>query len=209
MDSFDETTLPRFCDHLAKQDKDLRNILSVHGYPPYWSRKPNFETLVHIILEQQVSIASARSTLLKLKTKLRSIVPERIDTLSEAEIRECSVTRQKAHYIKLLAQAILSKSVVLKSLPTKTDAEIRKTLIQLKGIGNWTIDVYLLMVLHRCDVFPIGDLAMINSLKKHKRLASDSSQEKILRIAEKWRPYRSIASILFWHAYILERGIKL
>ncbi|MCG6192541.1 DNA-3-methyladenine glycosylase 2 family protein [Leptospira sp. FAT2] len=207
--SFDRENFHSICDRLSKKDKELHSILVKYGYPPFWSRKPGFETLVHIILEQQVSLASAKAAMNKLKQKIGTVTPKKISLLSDMELKECYFSRQKMAYARHLAHAILSKRLALRKLTLKSDEEIRKELVSVKGIGNWTADVFLLMALHRSDIFPVGDLAMIQSLKKVKKLPVHVTQERILSLAETWRPFRSIAAMILWHSYIQEKGIKI
>ena len=124
-------------------------------------------------------------------------------------MRACYFTRQKMGYARGLAEAIQSKKIQLKKLTALPDEEVRRELIQLKGIGHWTVDVYLMHALQRTDLFPLGDIALVNSLKEVKQLPKDISKEEMLAIAESWRPYRTIASMILWHSYIKKRGIKL
>ncbi|AOP33218.1 3-methyladenine DNA glycosylase [Leptospira tipperaryensis] len=205
---FDKEEFHTVCDRLFRIDSDLHSIFLKYGYPPFWTRKPNFETLIHIILEQQVSLASAKAALDKLKERIGSVTAKKIVLLSDSELRDCYFSRQKTVYARELAEAILSKRIVLSRLTYLPDEEIRTRLTAIKGIGNWTVDVFLLMSLHRTDVFPIGDLALIQSLKKVKRLPAQTSQEKLLKLGKKWEPYRSIATMLLWHSYLEERKKK-
>jgi DNA-3-methyladenine glycosylase II len=209
MNTFHQDNFQQLCDELSKRDLHFAEIIKQHGYPPLWSRNGNFETLIHIILEQQVSLASAKAALNKLKEKIGTITPKKVFALTDAELKACYFSRQKIIYAKHLAENILSKKIDLKKLNDKPDDIIREELKKIKGIGDWTVDVYLLMALHRTDIFPVGDLAMMNSLKKIKKLQAQTSREEILLMAESWRPYRSLAAMLFWHVYIIERKIKL
>jgi len=206
--SFNKANFQTLCDQVAKNDKHLQSIINEFGYPPVWTRKASFQTLVHIILEQQVSLASARAALNKLKEKLGTITPEKLLLLSDEELKACYFSRQKTAYARCLAQAIVSKRINLKKLSTLDDAMIRQQLKTIKGIGDWTVDVYLLFVLQRTNVFPMGDLAMVNALKELKGLRKETKQEKLLKLAEAWHPYRSIATMLLWHYYIQKRGLK-
>jgi DNA-3-methyladenine glycosylase II len=192
----------KICDKLAKKDKHLANIIKQHGYPPMWTRANTYETLVHIILEQQVSLASALAALKKLQEKTKGITPAGILALSDEEMRACYVSRQKNIYIRNLAQHIKDKQLKLTELAGLPDKEVRAKLTALKGIGNWTADVYLMFVLQRPDIFPIGDLAAVNALKRVKNLPKDCTREKILVTAENWKPYRTIATMLLWHHYL-------
>src|SRR6185312_13939134 len=198
-DTFSSDSFRERCDELAAADADLAAIVLRYGYPPMWNRPNTFETLVHIILEQQVSLASALSALNKLRERLAEIIPERLLLLTDEEMRACYVSRQKAIYLRHLAQALATGQLNLDDLENMEDAAIRAKLTALKGIGHWTADVYLMFVLQHADVFPIGDLAAVNALKRVKNLPANTTRDEIMAIASKWRPYRTIATMLLWH----------
>lgn len=199
---FTHSNYHSLCDELATRDADLANIITTFGYPPLWSRPNTFETLVHIILEQQVSLASALSALNKLRDRVQEITPARILLLTDEEMRACYCSRQKTGYIRYLAEAILSGQLNLTELEELPDDVIRAKLTALKGIGNWTTDVYLMFVLQHPDVFPIGDLAAVNALKRVKNSPAEITREEVLEIASGWQPYRTIACMLLWHYYL-------
>jgi DNA-3-methyladenine glycosylase II len=108
-----------------------------------------------------------------------------------------------------LAKAVQTKQIRLNKIAISHEDEIRHELKKIKGIGDWTVDVYLMHSLQRTDLFPLGDIALVNSLKEIKQLHPHTTKEKMLKIAEPWRPYRTVASMILWHAYIQKRGIKL
>ena len=199
---FNHTTFHPICDTLAQADEALAGIIKAHGYPPLWSRANTFETLVHIILEQQVSLASALSALNKLKERVQELTPARVLLLTDDEFRACYCSRQKTAYIKYLAEALLSGQINLGSFEQLPDEDIRVQLAALKGIGNWTVDVYLMFVLQRADIFPIGDLAAVNALKRVKALPLNTTKDEMLALTAKWRPYRTVATMLLWHYYL-------
>ncbi|MDJ1494854.1 hypothetical protein QNI19_18080 [Cytophagaceae bacterium DM2B3-1] len=207
--TFNLTNYHQLCDHLAGHDAELRSILDLNGYPPMWTRKNTFETLVHIILEQQVSLASALAALNKLKVTTQMITPESILCLTDQQMRACFVSRQKMGYIRGLAQAIKDEKIHLEEFAGMSDDQVRKVLIGLKGIGNWTIDVYLMFALQRTDIFPIGDLAAVNAVKTLKKLPSSTTKEEILKISKNWKPFRSIACMMLWHYYLSAKGKKM
>jgi len=207
--TFDRQNFHSICDKLAKKDRHLFAIIRQYGYPPMWTRRGNFQTLIHIILEQQVSLASARAALNKLRERIGTITPKKLLALSDEDLKTCYFSRQKTVYARYLANALVSKQIILKKFSDLDDAEIRRQLKTIKGIGDWTVDVYLLFALQRTDLFPLGDLAMVNALKEVKQLSKETKQEELLKLAERWRPYRSIATMLLWHYYIQKRGIKL
>ncbi|WP_158796123.1 DNA-3-methyladenine glycosylase [Pedobacter sp. L105] len=196
------------CDLLASADDDLLFIIQTYGYPPMWTRPNTFETLVHIILEQQVSLASALAALNKLREKINEITPARVLLLNDEELKSCYFSRQKMSYVRYLAEAVVSGALDLTLMENLPDDEVRSTLNQLKGVGNWTIDVYLMFVLHRTDIFPIGDLAAVNALKQLKKLRLATPREDLLTITTNWQPYRTIATMLLWHYYLSLRAKK-
>ncbi len=200
--TFDKENFHRICDRLAGKDPDLALIIRTHGYPPMWTRPNSFETLVHIILEQQVSLASALAALHKLKEQLQTVTPQAFLALTDEELKACYFSRQKMIYTRGVAAALLTGELDLAALEVLTDDKVRATLIVLKGIGNWTIDVYLMFVLRRTDVFPIGDLAAINALRRVKNLNKDTPRQDLLAETEKWRPNRTVATMLLWHLYL-------
>jgi DNA-3-methyladenine glycosylase II len=206
--TFDKTNFTGFCEKLASKDKDLGRIILQFGYPPLWKRRANFETLVHIILEQQVSLASAKAALDKLKLQIGIVSAQNLLNLSDAEMRSCYFSRQKTVYARHLAEEIISKRFSITGLNKMTDSEVSVSMKSIKGIGDWTSDVFMMMALQRTDRFPTGDIALIKSIRQVKRLADDCSKEKVLAIAEKWRPYRTIAAYLLWHNYLSQRKQK-
>lgn len=209
IEMFTEQTFPKLCRKLARQDAELGSIIQEHGLPPMWVRPNTFQSLILFILEQQVSLASAYAAFKKLKQRIGVVTPAKILALTDEELRACYFSRQKIVYARNLAKSVQSKQVNLKKLSLLPDEEVRVELIKLKGIGHWTIDVYLMHSLQRTDLFPLGDIALVNSLKEVKLLPKDISKEKMLEIAEPWRPYRTIASMILWHNYIKKRNIKL
>lgn len=207
--TFNEANHAELCDQLAVIDADLKKIIDEYGYPPVWSRPPGFATLIHIILEQQVSLASAKAAFLKLQDSIGDITPENLLRLNDAEMKACYFSRQKTTYARDLANSILTKKINLDQLNDADEEKIRQHLKQVKGIGDWTVDIYLLFVLKRCDIFPLGDLAMVNALKVVKGLEGRTTKDELLAMTEHWRPYRSVATYLLWHYYIRKKGIKL
>lgn len=201
IETLNEESLKPGCELLAKLDSDLSFIYKTHGTPPLWQRKEGFPTLVHIILEQQVSLASARAAFTKLKQTIK-VTPKNFLTLDDAALKTVGFSRQKTLYCRLLAQSILEKQLDLKSLSNMKDEDVRTTLKKLKGIGDWTVDIYLLMSLLRADIFPQGDLALIVAMQKLKRFSARPTNNEMNAIAENWKPYRAVAARLLWHYYL-------
>ena len=191
---------------LSERDPDLAAVIKNYGLPPLWTREPGFPTLVYIILEQQVSLASARALYQRLQDAVRPFTPGRFLKLTEVEMRQLGFSRQKAHYTRLLAEAIYRKQFALQKLHELEDKLARDQLMTLKGIGNWTADIYLLSALRRPDIWPVGDLALATAVQEVKRLRKRPSPEKLEKMSAPWRPWRAVAARLFWHAYLCKRG---
>lgn len=197
-------SLKRGCKALAALDPHLNAVYVKYGPPPLWDREPGFATLLQIILEQQVSLASAKACFDKLTANLGNVTPETVLSLNDAVLKTVGFSRQKTAYARHLSEAILEKHVDLDSLSHLPDAEVKTELTKLKGIGEWTSDIYLLMALLRPDVMPKGDIALHSAWHKLSGEPRPTSDE-FLVIAERWKPYRSVAARLLWHFYLSER----
>ena len=206
---FNKVNLSSLCDLLSKKDQHLKIIIEQYGYPPLWTRPATFPTLIQIILEQQVSLASAKAAFVKLKEKLVIITPKKLLLLTDGEMKACYFSRQKMVYARHLAEAIITKQLNLEKLSLMPDEKLREELKRIKGIGDWTVDVYLLFALQRTDIFPTGDLAMINAFKEIKQMKKQVTKEEIIALSESWKPHRSIATMLLWHYYIQKRGLRI
>jgi DNA-3-methyladenine glycosylase II len=202
----DEQFFAQAASDLSQRDADLAAVVEKYGLPPLWTREPGFPTLVYIILEQQVSLASARALYQRLLEAVKPFTPARFLKLAETDMRRLGFSRQKAHYTRLLAEAIHRKQFALHKLHELEDEIVRKQLVALKGIGNWTADIYLLSALRRPDIWPTGDLALATAVQEVKRLRKRPSPEKLELMSEPWRPWRAVAARLFWHAYLCKRG---
>jgi DNA-3-methyladenine glycosylase II len=203
---FDKNNFHSCCDFLAAKDADLKAVLKQYGYPPLWMREASFSTLIQIILEQQVSLASARATFLKLKSKIGRVTPSKLLQLSDAELKACYFSRQKIIYSKELAGAVMAQELSFKKLRMLPADEIRRRLKKIKGIGDWTTDIFLMMCMQEADIFPAGDIALIKSMKEIKGLPADTSTHDIISIANKWTPYRTVAAFMLYHAYLSRRN---
>jgi DNA-3-methyladenine glycosylase II len=189
-------------DHLSSKSPIFFEIIEKYGLPTIPQRPQGFETLVLLILEQQVSIDSAKATFLKIKAIHPTFKPEVLVEISEEQFRAFGVSRQKATYIKALSTAILNKELDLESLPQKSAQEVREELIKIKGIGNWTIDIYLMFCLQEPDLLPLGDIAVVNTIKELLNIQDKESMESQ---TTNWSPYRSYATFLLWHYYLKKR----
>ncbi|KOP40228.1 DNA-3-methyladenine glycosylase 2 family protein [Flavobacterium sp. WLB] len=192
-------------DFLTNKNPVFREIIEKYGLPPIPKRPQGFETLVLLILEQQVSVDSAKATFLKIKS-YTTCNPETMAILPDEEYRSLGVSRQKTKYIKILSEAILNKELDVESLASKSAKQVREELIKLKGIGNWTIDIYLMFCLQEPDLIPLGDIAVINTIKE---LLDIHDKQEMEIHAEQWSPYRSYATYLLWHYYLSKRNRKI
>jgi DNA-3-methyladenine glycosylase II len=189
-------------DHLFQKDSIFKYIIDTYGLPTIPKRPQGFETLVLLILEQQVSVDSAKATFLKIKSIHASFKPELLIQVSDEDYRAFGVSRQKTVYIKALASAILNKEIDLDSLPHKSAQQVREELIKIKGIGNWTIDIYLMFCLQEQDLLPLGDIAVVNTIKELLDIHDKAIMETH---TVNWSPYRSYATFLLWHYYLKKR----
>ena len=187
---------------LIRQDSMFGEIERLYGKPPNWRRSPGFESLCRIILEQQVSLDAANAHYRKLKGYVGNISCKNIMALSDAEFRECQISRQKMIYLRGLAAAIKNRSLRLRTIAEKSPEEIRGELTKIKGIGNWTTDIYLMFCLQSKDVFPIGDIAIRKTMSE---MTGILEEEEMLERAGSWKPLRSLASYYLWHYYLSSR----
>lgn len=197
-----EASVAHAAKQLAKRDKDLASILTRLGPPPLWARPPGFSTLINIILEQQVSLAAAATMFARLKKNVVPLQPLRMIELGESHLKSLGLTRQKTAYCLDLAQRLTDKRLRLSRLSRMSNADAKAALMEVKGLGSWSADVYLLMVLLRADVFPATDLALITAVTKLKELGSRPTPNEFLEMAEAWRPYRSVAARMLWQYYL-------
>jgi DNA-3-methyladenine glycosylase II len=195
-------TLAHGVRQLAKRDPHLAAIVKQYGHPPMWGRKPGFATLIHIILEQQVSLASARAAFNKLRATISPVTPRRFLALSDTELKTIGFSRQKTAYARYLANAILERRFNPRLLESLDDDSVRASLIELKGIGRWTSDIYLLMCLRRPNVWPAGDLALAVAAQHIKQLPTRPTPAELDALAEAWHPWRAVAARLLWHYYL-------
>jgi DNA-3-methyladenine glycosylase II len=203
-----KTSIASAAQQLAKRDRDLAAILKAYGPPPLWSRKPGFATLVQIILEQQVSLSSAASMYKRLTENIQPFGPDRVIELGEPHLKSLGLTRQKTAYCIHLAESLNSNSLNLLLLAKMNDGDAKAALMQVKGIGSWSADIYLLMVLRRPDIWPAADLALATSVTSVKRLKQRPSTEQLFGLAERWRPFRSVAARMLWQYYLAQRKTR-
>ena len=187
---------------LSARDPDLSRILTEFGPPPMWVREPGFPTLILIILEQQVSLASARAAYDRLLKAASPLTPVRFLKLNDATLKDIGFSRQKAAYGRGLAKALVKGHLDLNRLAIMPDTDVRAELIKVKGIGPWTADIYLLMALRRPDIMPSADLALAAATQEVKHLASRPTPDELTTISRNWKPWRAVAARILWHYYL-------
>ena len=197
-----QKTLALAARELAARDETLAGILARHGDPPLWQRAAGFNTLVHIILEQQVSLKSARSMLNRLEAAIQPFTPPRFIELGDTYLRSLGVTRQKSAYLLHLSESIVNGDLSFTKLSRMSDDEVRLALTRIKGIGLWSADVYLLMAMRRADIWPAGDLALAVAMQELMGLEKRPGPVELEQLAEKWRPHRAVAARMLWQHYL-------
>jgi DNA-3-methyladenine glycosylase II len=201
-DLLDDRKLLDVVKILADRDPDLELVVKRYGPPPLWSRPQGFASLIQIILEQQVSLSSAKAAYNRLQVVTSELTPRSFLELDDQELKAIGFSRQKTRYGQLLAKNLLDGSLDLASLENLNDEVARSKLIQLKGIGPWSADIYLLMALRRPDIWPRNDLALVSAITRIKRLEAPPSPEEFEAIGEIWRPWRSVAARIAWFDYL-------
>ncbi len=197
-----EDDLKRAAFKLAAVDPDLGRVVERLGPPPLWDREPGFATLIHIILEQQVSLASARAAFDKLMLALPELNPRSFLALGDRQLKEIGFSGQKGRYCRELACAVVDGSLDLDGLAELGDDDVRTELVKITGIGPWTAEIYTLMVLGRPDVWPQGDLALYKAAQNIKGLDRPPTRDEFQELGEAWRPWRSVAARILWHHYL-------
>jgi DNA-3-methyladenine glycosylase II len=186
---------------LAKREKRIGAAIKATGYPEPRQRDPGYTTLLRTIVGQQVSVAAAASVWNKLEALLgEACAPEKLIAEDFDALRACGLSRQKQGYARSLAELVISGALPLHALPAD-DEEAIAYLTQVKGIGRWSAEIYLLFAEGRGDIWPAGDLAVQEGVKRILGLAERPSEKAIREIAEEWRPHRGAAAILTWHVY--------
>ncbi len=202
----DERSFATAVAKLCGADQDLAAIVERHGIPEFWAREPGFPTLVLLILEQQVSLASARAAYDRLVLRLGGLTPRGVLESTDEELRADGFSRQKNRYARALAAAIEDGMLDLDAVAELDDVDVRTALVALPGIGPWTAEVYLLSALRRPDTWPTGDIALQEGARRAKGLDVRPTPVELETIGEAWRPHRATAARLLWHLYLSESG---
>jgi len=192
---------------LAAIDPQLARVVARLGTPPMFARRPGFATLVKIILEQQVSIVAARTLFLRLDKHVGGMSPHSVAALGVSGLREFGLTRQKSAYCHGLAERILDGRLDLSRVARADESTARSMLLELPGIGPWTVDIYFLMALRRSDVWPQGDLALASAMQEVLGMPRLPSRDEQRDIAQRWAPWRSVAARILWAHYLARKPL--
>jgi DNA-3-methyladenine glycosylase II len=185
--------------HLAAVDPDMARAIAEVGHPPMRTSDPGFATLLRSIMGQQVSVHAARSIWEKLNRLVSPMTPENMMLASDATLREAGLSAQKARYAKALAADIVEKRLDFDGVHTMEDEHAIAELSKALGVGRWTAEIYLMFALGRVDIMPGNDLGLITAAHHLKGLRRRPDEKKLRRMAEAWKPWRSVASLLLWH----------
>jgi DNA-3-methyladenine glycosylase II len=207
--SLTQETLALAVRDLAAGDRDLCGIVERFGPPPLWDRPAGFATLAHIVLEQQVSLSSAQAAFDRLREVAEPLTPERFLELSDGHLLRIGFSRQKARYVREMARAVVSGAFSFDGLADLGDDHAYAALVALSGVGPWTASIYMIEVLLRPDIWPAGDIALATAVAAVKGLGRRPDTDQMRGLAERWRPWRSVAARLFWHDYLSRRGRSL
>ena len=188
---------------LSKQDNEINEIIINYGLPNDKMSKGGFETLLRMIVGQQISVKAADAVWAKLK-KIKANIPKKFLLFSDDKLREAGLSRQKISYGRDLAENINSGSLLLDKLGKLPTKEAHLNLTKVKGIGDWTADIYQLFVLGDMDAFPQDDLAVQEGAKRFFKLNHRPKGKELLKLAEKWRPLRGAAALVMWQIYRIE-----
>ena len=199
-------TFSRAVHLLANRDRDLNVIVSNYGIPPFWRRNQGFPTLISIILEQQVSLASAKAAYNKLLKAVSPLTPENFIHLTDLNLKTIGFSRQKAQYGRILADSILQGNLDLSRLQRLDDSEAKEKLMSIKGIGSWTADIYMLLAMRRPDIWPSGDMAIALAVQRIKKMPAKPSVPELSEISLRWQPWRAVAARMLWHFYLNGNG---
>ena len=201
-----DATLALAVRELAARDPALGAVVERFGLPPMWAREPGFPTLIYVMLEQQVSLASAKAAFDRLRAACDPLTPASFLELDDRQLFEIGFSRQKTRYGRELARAVLSGALDLDALPNLDDDGVDAALTSVVGFGPWTATIYRLMVLLRPDAWPVGDIALAQAIAEVRGLPNRPASSEMLALAEGWRPWRSVAARILWHHYLSVRG---
>lgn len=186
---------------LAERHELFAALLERNGAPPAWRRPASFGTLVRLVLEQQVSLASARAAYLRLVDRIGEPTPEIFLDLTDAELRTIGFSRQKAQYGRGIAERLINESLDLDRIVADGDGG-RDELLAVPGIGPWTVACFELFVAGRPDIWPVGDRALYVSMTRNLGLGEVPDRATCDAIASQWAPFRSTAARMLWHDYL-------
>ena len=186
--------------HLSNNDKVLKKIIDKFHNQFLKLNNNSFHALINSIIGQQISVSAANSMKTKLFSLKKNITPLTIKNIKKTDLRKCGLSKQKILYINNIAIFFLENKKFIKEISKKDDLSIREKLIEIKGIGNWTVDMFLLFTHGSSDIFPSGDLGFIKAISKHYKKDLPLSDKFLKKLQRKWSPYSSIATWYLWRS---------
>ena len=194
------------CKFLAGKSDIIADLLHKNGVPPLWPREPGFESLVRIILEQAVSLESAKAVFDKLEKEIGLISPSALLAADEKVMSKAGFSWMKWKTCRICAEKVMNGELQLCPTNQNEDDELAEKLLGLPGIGHWTVEIYFLLVLQRNDVWPVKDRALAVAVTQTFGLSEVMNSSDLMNVAESWKPYRSWAARIFWHDYLIHRN---
>ena len=186
--------------YLTKKDKKLAAIIKRYPSGFLFTKSDPFYTLARSIVGQQISVKAAESVWLKFEAKLKKVTPNNVYKTHFQSLKACGLSRQKVLYLRELSKAFIEKKITPNKWNNFSDEEIINELIQVKGIGRWTAELYLIFNLCRPDIFPVDDIGLIKGICKCYNLEYPITREHALELSKKWKPWRSVATWYFWRS---------
>jgi DNA-3-methyladenine glycosylase II len=206
IEGLDEGSFRARALELAERHEALGAVVATYGLPAFWRRPATFATLVLLVVEQQVSLASAKAVFDRMAVLLGAVTPDALLAVTPDDLGRVGLTRQKQRYVRLLAEAVVEGRLDLGGLADLPDGDARTRLLALTGIGPWTADVYLLSALGRPDMWPVGDRALQVGVAEVLGRPEVPTPLELEALGEPWRPARAVAARLVWHSYLCRRN---
>ncbi|MFK7892688.1 MAG: DNA-3-methyladenine glycosylase [Granulosicoccus sp.] len=198
-------TLQESLSYLSTKDELIKSLFADYGVPPLWERSQSFDTLVHIIVEQKVSMQSAHAVMQRVRNMCPDMTPSRFLAIDQSALRLAGLSDRKFSYCRAVAEAMDTGKLRLASLDNMDDEQVIEALVSVRGIGKWSAGVYLMMAMRRPDAWPSGDRALVVSYAESTGSDSVPAYAEFDLLAERWRPCRGSVARLLWHAYLERR----
>ena len=187
--------------YLVRKDKDLIDLFINFSNFGEYKRDKGFKGILQLIIEQQLSVASANAIYKKLKGKMPNISPGSFLKLKKSDLKNCGLSKQKINYLTELAKKCEKKEINFRKIHKMDDENLVQEITKIKGIGPWTAQCYMLASLNRDDVWPVADLGLMEAVRRMKGLKKRPSEDDMEKISQIWKPYRSTVANVLWASY--------